>query len=397
MATIVTRVRDRAPTPSLARPPRIALFSGNYNYVRDGANRALNRLVSDLEHRGARVRVYSPTTREPAFAPAGTLVPVPSISLPGRAEYRLGLGLPREVRADLGRFAPDLIHVSAPDWTGIAAQRLALAERLPLVASLHTRFETYAAFYGAALIRPLLERHLDRFYARCDRVLVPTRPILDEFVAAGAGERVRLWSRGVDRAQFDPARRDLGWRRAHGIADDACAILFFGRLVREKGVAQYAEVIESLAAAGVAAQPLVIGDGPELATLRRRLPGAVMTGQHAGGARGGAVASADIFFNPSVTEAFGNVTLEAMAAGLPIVSVDVASARALLGEDGLYYSDGDLAGATELLARLTMFPDRRRLLGRRVRAASAGWSWERASEMVWDAYVELLAVGELGR
>ena len=228
-------------------------------------------------------------------------------------------------------------------------------------------------------------------------MLVPTRPILDEFVAAGAGERVRLWSRGVDRAQFDPARRDLGWRRAHGIADDACAILFFGRLVREKGVAQYAEVIESLAAAGVAAQPLVIGDGPELATLRRRLPGAVMTGHLAGSELGRAVASADIFFNPSVTEAFGNVTLEAMAAGLPIVSVDVASARALLGEDGLYYSDGDLAGATELLARLTMFPDRRRLLGRRVRAASAGWSWERASEMVWDAYVELLAGGELGR
>ncbi len=397
MTTIVPRLRDCAPAPSLVRPPRIALFSGNYNYVRDGANRALNRLVSDLEHRGARVRVYSPTAREPAFAPAGTLVSVPSISLPGRGEYRLGLGLPRRLRADLRRFAPDLIHVSAPDWTGVAAQRLARAEGLPLVASLHTRFETYAAFYGAALSRPLLERHLDRFYARCDRVLVPTLPILDEFVSAGAGERARLWSRGVDRAQFDPARRDLDWRRAHGIADDACAILFFGRLVREKGVADYAEVLEALATAGVFVRPLVVGDGPELAALRRRLPGAVMTGHLAGAELGRAVASADIFFNPSVTEAFGNVTLEAMAAGLPTVSVDVASARALLGEDGLYYQRGDLADATEALARLTMFPDRRRLLGRRARAASAGWSWERASAMVWDVYDELLADRGIGR
>ncbi|MHC9420253.1 glycosyltransferase family 4 protein [Sphingomonas citri] len=401
MATIVTRVRDRAPAPVPApastRPPRIALFSGNYNYVRDGANRALNRLVGDLEQRGAHVRVYSPTAREPAFAAAGTLVSVPSVSLPGRGEYRLGLGLPRGVRADLRRFAPDLIHVSAPDWTGAAAQRFAQAERLPLVASLHTRFETYAAFYGAGLIRPLLERHLERFYARCDRVLVPTLPILEEFVAAGAGARARLWSRGVDRAQFDPARRDLGWRRAHGIADDACVILFFGRLVREKGVADYAQVIEALATAGVAVRPLVVGDGPELAALRRRLPQAVTTGHLAGAELGRAVASADIFFNPSVTEAFGNVTLEAMAAGLPIVSVDVASARALLGDDGLYYRRGDLAGATEALARLTMFPDRRRLLGRRVRVASAGWSWERASAMVWDTYHELLADREAGR
>ncbi|TCP34232.1 glycosyltransferase family 1 protein [Sphingomonas sp. BK235] len=391
MSTIVTRVRPSAPAPAAARPPRIALFSGNYNYVRDGANRALNRLVADLEARGATVRVYSPTAPEPAFAPEGTLIPVRSIRLPGRGDYRLGLGLPRGVRADLRGFAPDLVHVSAPDWTGVAAQRYARAAQLPLVASLHTRFETYAAFYGAGLIRPVLERHLDRFYARCDRVLVPTLPILADFVAAGAGDRARLWSRGVDRAQFDPARRDPAWRRAQGIADDACAILFFGRLVREKGVAVYAEVVEALAAAGTRVHPLIVGDGPEAAWLRRRLPDATMTGHLAGDALGRAVASADIFFNPSVTEAFGNVTLEAMAAGLPTVSVDVASARALLAADtGLFYPRDAPAQAVELLARLTMFPDRRRLMGRRARDASAAWSWERASAMVWDAYHELL-------
>src|ERR1051326_5577618 len=84
-------VWPRAPALS-AEGLRIALFSGNYNCVRDGANRALNRLVAHLLERGAAVRVYSPTVAEPAFAPAGDLVSVPSVRIPGRSEYRLPAG-----------------------------------------------------------------------------------------------------------------------------------------------------------------------------------------------------------------------------------------------------------------------------------------------------------------
>lgn len=384
---------DHAPAPATDRPMRIALFSGNYNYVRDGANRALNHLVGDLERRGAAVRVYSPTTATPAFAPTGTLVSVPSIGLPGRGEYRLGLGLPAGVRADVRAFAPDLIHVSAPDWTGVAAQKLARSLGVPLVASLHTRFETYAGFYGAALLQPAIERHLDRFYKRSDRILVPTEPILDAFVDRRHGAAVRLWSRGIDRGQFDPARRDMAWRRSAGIADDACAVLFFGRLVREKGLAEYAAVIDRLMAAGIAICPVVVGAGPERGWLRRRLPSALTLGHLAGDELGRAVASADIFLNPSVTEAFGNVTLEAMASGVATVSVDVASARALLGEGaGVYYRSGDIDAAATAIARLAMFPERRQMLGRRARDASAGYGWARASAMVWDSYRELLAL-----
>lgn len=398
MAIAATRARPVPLAPIPAAPPqralRIALFSGNYNYVRDGANRALNRLVDDLERRGAHVRVYSPTAPDPAFAPTGTLVSVPSIRLPGRGDYRLGLGLPARLRADVEAFAPDLFHVSAPDWTGLAAQRLARSLRRPLVASLHTRFETYAQFYGAGLVRPTIERHLRRFYRRSDRVLVPTQPIHDEFAAAGFGEAVRLWSRGVDRQQFDPARRDAAWRRVNDIAEDACAILFFGRLVKEKGLADYVAVIDRLAAAGIAVKPLVVGEGPEREWLRQRLPHARLTGHLDGTALGRAVASADIFYNPSITEAFGNVTLEAMASGLPTVGADVPSAAALLrGGGGILYPAGDLDAATEALARLVTFPDRRRAIGRRAREASAAYSWDGASAMVWDVYMELLARG----
>src|SRR5437588_5774465 len=101
---------------------RIALFSGNYNYVREGANQALNRLVGHGERKGHKFRIYSPVTDTPAFEPQGDLVAVPSIRLPGRGEFRLAPGLPRSVRDDVRRFAPDLIHVSTPDILGTRAQ-----------------------------------------------------------------------------------------------------------------------------------------------------------------------------------------------------------------------------------------------------------------------------------
>ena len=88
---------------------RIALFSGNYNYTRDGANQALNRLVGSLLDLGAMVRVYSPTVAEPAFPPTGDLVSLPSFAIPmkGRGEYRVATGLNAAVKRDLKRFDPN--------------------------------------------------------------------------------------------------------------------------------------------------------------------------------------------------------------------------------------------------------------------------------------------------
>jgi glycosyltransferase involved in cell wall biosynthesis len=387
-----TARRNIAPVaPLSSRRPRVALFSGNYNYVRDGANQALNRLVGYLERRGCTVRVYSPTSATPAFAPEGTLVPVPSLAIPGRGDYRLGLGLPRRLRADLRAFAPEIVHLSAPDWTGAAAQRLAREEGIPVVASLHTRFEKYAAFYGAALVRPAMERHLARFYRNADRVLVPTPAIAAEFAEAGLGQRTRLWGRGVDRDQFTPLARDPEWRRAIGIADGEVAVLHFGRLVREKGLATFAALCRRLIAEGLPVRPLVVGDGPERQWLERKLPEARFAGHLMGADLGRAVAGADLFLNPSTTEAFGNVTLEAMASGLPTVCVDVPSGRNLLESgSGLLFAPGDEDGAFEALRELVRDHRRRAAMGAFARRASKAYDWDGASHQVFECYMDVL-------
>ena len=166
------------------------------------------------------------------------------------------------MRDYVDRFAPDIVHVATPDVLGTRAQTFARRRSVPVVASLHTRFETYFEHYGLAWARPLAEAHLRRFYRRSDHVLAPTPGIVEEMKQLRGNGRVSLWSRGVDRVLFAPNRRDPSWRAEHGWTKDDVVVLFFGRLVLEKGVRDYVAIVQRLRARGVAVRPLVVGAGP---------------------------------------------------------------------------------------------------------------------------------------
>lgn len=372
---------------------RVALFSGNYNYVREGANQALNRLVADLEARGHQFRVYSPVTETPAFEPAGTLVPVPSVALPKRSEFRLALGLNQRLRADVRAFRPDLVHVSTPDILGARAQTFAKSLGVPVIASLHTRFEAYLDHYGLGWGKPLINAHLRRFYGRSDMVLVPNAAIADEMRDQLGEERLRVWGRGVDRQRFSPERRNADWRASHGWKPDDIVLLFFGRIVVEKGVDRFVEVALRLKERGLDLKTLVVGDGPARDRFAP-LPGTVFTGHLDGEDLGRAVAAADIMLNPSTTEAFGNVVLEGIASGLAVVSADAPSARALIedGRTGLLCDPVRADSYVEAIAGLIADPERRRAMSQAARAASLDFSWEEASLSVERAYEQLLSL-----
>jgi glycosyltransferase involved in cell wall biosynthesis len=366
---------------------RIALFSGNYNYTRDGANQALNRLVDTLLRQGAAVRVYSPTVAKPAFQPRGDLVSVPSVAFPGRGEYRLALGLPDRIREDIIRFAPNIFHVSAPDLLGHRAVGFARSLELPVVASVHTRFETYFRYYGLGFVEPLIEMGLRRFYRRCDAIFAPSVSMVRLLRAQGMNERVGLWTRGIDRHVFNPQRRDMGWRHALGIAPEPPVIGFAGRLVLEKGLDVFADAIDRLAARNVPHRVLVIGDGPAREWFAKRLKGAVFTGFLQGEALGRAMASMDMLFNPSVTETFGNVTLEAMAAGLPVVAARATGSDSLVadGVTGRLIAPG---AADDFAAALASY-----CLDREARTAAGRAGWEASRRYGWDEVNDALIQG----
>lgn len=371
---------------------RIALFSGNYNYLRDGANQALNVLVAHLLQRGAKVRVYSPTVPQPAFPPTGDLVDVPAIPLPGgRGEYRVARGLPARVRRDLVAFAPNLIHVSAPDILGHRALSWARARGIPALASLHTRFETYFRYYHLGFLEPLVERAQTRFYNRADRVVVPGESMSVMLRKWGVTTPIGIWSRGIDHERFSPARRDTAWRRELGIADNDMAIGFLGRLVKEKGLDIFAEVTGELSRRGVPHKVLVIGEGPARDWFAAQVPGAVFAGFQSGDDLGRAVAGMDVFFNPSVTETFGNVTLEAMAAGVPVVAARATGAVDLVddGVTGFLTPPRDVNAYADAIAGIVASRALRDAMGIAGHAKAAGYRWDRINETVLQAYLEI--------
>lgn len=378
--------------PGRARPLRVALFSGNYDCVRDGANRALNRLVGHLLERvGAEVRIYSPTAPQKAFASVGDVHSVRSAAIPGRPEYRLALGFTRTAQRDMAAFAPDIVHLSAPDILGRQAQKAARQAGIPVVASLHTRFETYLDYYRLGFLRAPVEAYLDRFYGDSDHILAPTPPIVAEMAGRHGDGKVSLWSRGVDHRAFDPARRDDAFRASLGYAPDDIVPLFFGRLVLEKGLAVFADTIAALRDSGHAVRPMVVGDGPARDWLARRLPNVTFLGLLEGAELGRAVASADLLINPSVTEAFGNVNLEAMAAGLAVLSADVPSAASLIadGKTGMLVPPGDIRAFAAAARALIDRPAARVRLGHAARAAALRYDWGAVLDAVATVYDRL--------
>ena len=370
---------------------RIAMTSGNYNYVRDGANRALNNLVGWLLDKGAAVRIYAPVVEHPAFPPTGDLVGVNSIPVPFRPEYRIPLGL-NTARADLDAFRPNIIHVASPEFLGHSAVRYAKARNLPVVASVHTRFETYLRYYGLGFLEGAGTAFQRRFYRKCDAIVAPSESFADVLRAERMNFDIGIWGRGIDRDVFNPTRRSLEWRQSLGIKDNDFVVLFFGRLVLEKGIDVFAETIAELKTRGIALKVLVLGDGPARDTFAAQVPDAIFAGHQNGTDLGRAVASADLLLQPSVTETFGNVTSEAMACALPVVGANATGTRSLVidGITGRLIEPRDIAAYADAIEHYIRNPTTARAAGAAGEQAAGAYTWDAVNGILAAKYLEVI-------
>lgn len=388
----IDKLTESAPPPS-EKPPmiRIALFTGNYNYAIDGVARTMNRLVGYLERVGIAVRVYAPTAERPLFEHEGTLVSVPSVQIPGNP-YRLALGLPASVRRDLREFAPTIVHLCTPDWLGFSALRWARFHKIPVVSTYHTHFSGYLKYYHLGFLDPVVWQLIRWFYRRCDKVFIAAGSMATELKKHGVVANFIEAPFGVDTAQFYPARRSLEWRRSHGIADDEVVVSFVGRLVWEKNLAVFADVLNRLRADGVPFHTLVVGDGLARSGLEAILPRASYTGYLTNGELARAFASADIFFNPSASETFGCVTVEALASGLTVVAADAPGSRDIIrdGTDGVLCASDDREGFAREIRRLIENPLARAALRQRGLQRAASYRWDNVLEAMVQHYATML-------
>lgn len=374
------------------RPLRVAIATGVYNYIKDGISLTLNRLVEFLEREGAEVRIFAPTAKQPAFQHFGTLVSVPSIPLPRRPEYRLAIGLGKNARQQFADFNPDLLQISVPDILGYKSMRLAQSLGVPVVGSFHTRYDTYLKYYGLEPFKGLGMKYLRHFYGNCAQVYAPSESMADELQRANIAKDVRIWSRGVDHKRFFPARRSLQWRQSVGVKDDEVVIVFVARLVREKELVTLVKTLQELEHRGVPHRSVIVGDGPERRTMQTQLPNTIFAGFLDGEDLPVAFASSDIFLFPSDTETFGNVTLEAMASGLPVVCANATGSRSLVDDctNGFLVTPNDPSEFANHLEMLCGDVDLRRKMASSGIEKSQAYTWDRSFQQLLSHYGQLL-------
>jgi glycosyltransferase involved in cell wall biosynthesis len=217
--------------------------------------------------------------------------------------------------------------------------------------------------------------------------------MVDALLADGFRNNFLLWPRGVDPSRFSPGKRSSLWRAKHGIGESELVVVHVARLVREKQLGTLVAALRLIDAHGIAFRSVIVGDGPERAALERQLPHAVFTGFLDGEELTEAYASSDIFLFPSDTESFGNVTLEAMASGLPCVCADATGSRSLVahGRTGYRAKPGCAQEFADYVATLARDPALRRQMGAAAHEHSLGFSWDETMARIYGYYKSLLA------
>jgi len=322
---------------------KIALYAGTYIREKDGAVKSIYQLVASLKKNGDEVVVWSPDVSADDDHDGVIVHRVPSLPLPFYPDYKLGF-FTAETRRQLAAYAPDMVHISTPDLVGRAFLLFAKNKKIPVASAFHTDFPSYFSYYHLGCAVGFAWRYLTWFYNQCDLVLAPNESVRLKLESHQINH-VAIWSRGVDKALFDPSRRSMQLRAAWK-ATGKTVILYTGRFVVYKDIEVVMQLYRRFMQREYADRVkfVMIGSGPEEAEMKRRMPEAIFTGYLTGEELPVAYASGDIFLFPSTTEAFCNVALEALASGLPAVVSDAGGCREIVRRSagGMVAHEGDV-------------------------------------------------------
>ncbi len=366
--------------PAEARPRlHVALVTETFPPEINGVANTLAQLARGLErcgHHVSLVRPRQPVDRRSRHQSQELLVD--GIPLPGYRGLRFGLPAPGKLQRRWRDARPDAVYIATEGPLGHSALRVARRQGIPTLTGFHTQFQQYCSHYGAGLLmRPIISV-LRRFHNRSGATLVPTQALQDELAAAGF-TNLHVLSRGVDTERFSPGYRSSALRASWGGDEETLVALYVGRIAAEKHIDLAIDAFERIQQAQPNSRCVLVGDGPELAHLRRQHPQHVYTGAKVGEALAEHYASADLFVFPSLTETFGNVLTEALASGIAPLAFDYAAAREHLhhGQNG--YSVPMADRAAFLLQAEQAAADRAQLrqLGQEARRTAELLSWDR--------------------
>ena len=331
---------------------RYAIVSETYPPEINGVALTVQGLEQGLRARGHEVQLVRPRQSAQDVAASHEIL-ARGVPLPRYPGLRLGLPATSRLVAAWTRNRPDAVYVATEGPLGWSALRAARRLGIPAASGFHTRFDEYMRDYGLPFMTGAALGWMRRFHNHADATLVPTRELV-EFLQARRFDNVVRLPRAVDTTLFDPRRRDDSLRAQWGVGERTFLAIHVGRIAAEKNLALAVRAFRQIQLVRPDARFAWVGDGPARAKLEHDNPDFIFCGVQRGEALARHFASGDLFVFPSLSETFGNVTLEALASGVPTVAFDYGAAREYLrdGVHGAAIAPGDEAGFLAQCARI---------------------------------------------
>lgn len=317
------------------RPLNIALVTETYIPEVNGVAITIGRMVHGLLRRGHSIHMVRPRQFKEDVAAKKenyheTLVS--GMPIPGYPELKSGLPAKGLLTKLWKHQRPDIVHIATEGPLGWSALSAAHKLGIPVSTDFHTNFHNYTQHYGIGLLKKPIAAYLRHFHNKAACTLVPTVSLQQQLEFEGY-KNVLVVSRGVDAELFHPAKRSDELRASWNASEDTPVVMLVSRIAPEKNLHVVIQAFEQMRKINPLARLVMVGDGPARAELEKQHPQVIFAGMHTGEPLAQHYASGDIFLYPSLTETYGNVTVEAMSSGLATVAYDYAAAQQHIRHD----------------------------------------------------------------
>jgi glycosyltransferase involved in cell wall biosynthesis len=378
-----------ATRPSL----RIAVVTETWPPEVNGVAMTLAKLVQGLSHRNHDVQLIRPRqtkTDSPMSDASLEEVLMRGMPIPRYPELKLGLPSKKTLVKTWTLRRPDVVHIATEGPLGWSALQAAKVLKLPVTSDFRTNFQSYSKHYGVGWLRKPIVAYLRKFHNATACTMVPTRELMRTLSQNGFAN-LKVVSRGVDTKLFNIAKRDTSLRSSWGATDDTKVLISVGRMAPEKNLDQVLKTYDALKATGQAFKLVMVGDGPLKEQFQKRYPEIIFPGMLSQTNLAAYYASSDLFIFPSQTETFGNVTLEALASGIPVLAFDCAAARDWVqtGVNGWLIAENNPEGFAAQAVTIFNSKDLLDQITQSTRQQVVHLDWDQIAEQVesvfWDA------------
>jgi glycosyltransferase involved in cell wall biosynthesis len=378
-----------ASRPSL----RIAVVTETWPPEVNGVAVTLAKLVQGLSHRNHDVQLIRPRqTKTDGQLNDTNLeeVLMRGMPIPRYPELKLGLPSKKTLVKTWTLRRPDVVHIATEGPLGWSALQAAKVLKLPVTSDFRTNFQSYSKHYGVGWLRKPIVAYLRKFHNATACTMVPTNE-LKRTLSENGFVNLKVVSRGVDTKLFNVGRRSTQLRHSWGANDHTKVLISVGRMAPEKNLEQVLRTYESLRLIDTQLKLVMVGDGPLREQFQQRHPNIIFPGMLSQTELAAYYASSDLFVFPSQTETFGNVTLEALASGIPVLAFDCAAARDWVqhGINGWLVPENNSDGFVDQAVAIFKTPNLLEQVTFSTRQQVVHLDWDQIAEQVesvfWDA------------